>query len=586
MAQDFTLKIHQTHHTIGDFEAIRDYALGVLDNPTTGPHLFPELYLTGYPLQDLLLQKAFIEKYQAMIEEINEHSLKLELNPDKALLMGGIKYTFDKEGLPFKIENVIFQLIPGRALEDIYTKQLLPNYDIFDEKKYFTAGNECGIWEFQGKNIALMICEDMWASNAHPVDPSYDIQNLLQKRNLDLDLIINLSASPFHVGKAEKRIKRGTEISCSLGAPFVYVNRVGGEDEILFDGHSFLVNGDKLLWEGKIFEADVSEQQVPEKRPPKYKLDNTAVLENTWESLFNPQILPNGPSHPILKSMDEQECATTLEALKFGIQEYAKKSGVNKFLVALSGGIDSALVLTIVKLALKEGQELEALFMPGYYTVPASFNLSEAICKNLGIPLKVLPIKFFHASVRNGYADALGAPLEGLADENIQSRLRGALLYTRSNQTGALVFNTSNKSELAVGYSTQYGDSVGALSVLGDLYKSEVFNLAGYINRKYNNLIPEEILLRPPSAELREDQFDEQTLPAYEVLDGILEGLLSYRLSPKDLINLGCSRDAVEKTFNLYQKVEYKRFQFCPIIKIKAKSFGFGYRIPICKKRF
>jgi NAD+ synthase (glutamine-hydrolysing) len=586
MAHDFTLKIHQTHHTIADFEKIRDYCLEVLENPTKGLHLFPELYLTGYPLQDLLLQKSFIENYQVMLEEISDRSQALELDESKALLLGGLKYTFSEDGLPFSIENVIFKLSPGKPLKDVYTKRLLPNYDIFDEKKYFTPGDECGLWKFGEKNIALMICEDMWPSNAHPIDPAFDTQKLLQKKNLDLDLIVNLSASPYHLNKAEKRIKRGIEISCSLGAPFVYVNRVGGEDEILFDGHSFLVNEEELIWEGDIFGADVSEQALPKKLAPKYKLDDTAVLENTWESLFNPQLLEQGPSHPILKPLTDDDCASSLSALKFGIQEYANKTGVNKFLVALSGGIDSALVLTILKLALKEGQELEALFMPGYYTVSASYDLSEALCKNLGIPLRILPIKFFHASIRNGFADSLSSPLDGLADENIQSRLRGSLLYARSNQTGALVFNTSNKSELAVGYSTQYGDSVGALSVLGDLFKSEVFNLAGYINKKYNNLIPNEILLRPPSAELRDDQFDEQTLPAYEVLDGILEGLLSYRLSPKDLINLGYPRDEVEKTFSLYQKVEFKRYQFCPIIKIKAKSFGFGYRIPICKKRF
>ncbi|RLA65549.1 MAG: NAD(+) synthase [Epsilonproteobacteria bacterium] len=586
MAHGFTLKIHQTHHTIADFEKIQEYILEVLDNPTKGLHLFPELYLTGYPLQDLLLQQSFIEKYKIMLEQINEHSLGLKLDESKALLLGGLNYTFDEKGLPLKIENVIFELIPGKSLKKIYTKRLLPNYDIFDEKKYFTPGDECGVWKFQDKNIALMICEDMWPSNAHPLDPAYDIQLLLQKKKLDLDLIINLSASPYHLGKGEKRIKRGSEISGSLGAPFVYINRVGGEDEILFDGRSFLVNEDELIWEGKLFEADISELPLPDKKAPKYKLDDTSVLENTWESLFNPQLIKSGASHPILKPLDDVDCARTLAALKFGIREYARKSGINKFLVALSGGIDSTLVLTIVKLCLEEGQELEALFMPGYYTVPASFDLSEKLCKNLNIPLKILPIKFLHTSIRNAFNDSLSTPLEGLADENIQSRLRGALLYSRSNQAGSLVFNTSNKSELAVGYSTQYGDSVGALSVLGDLFKSEVFNLAGYINKKYNNLIPEEILLRPPSAELREDQFDEQTLPAYEILDGILEGLLSYRLSPKNLITLGFPREDVEKTFNLYQKVEFKRFQFCPIIKVKPKSFGFGYRIPICKERF
>src|SRR5690606_16453870 len=268
----------------------------------------------------------------------------------------------------------------------------------------------------------------------------------------------------------------------------------------------------------------------------------------------------------------------------FGLREYARKCGFQNYLVAVSGGIDSALVLALAKLALLPGQKLEAIYMPGFFSASESYDYSAQLCENLAIPLRHLPIKFTHSALRNQFMDVFSQELTGPADENIQSRLRGMLLYTRSNQTGAMVINTSNKSEIAVGYSTQYGDSVGAISLLGDLYKSEVYALAHFLNRRHNHVIPSGIIERAPSAELRADQTDQQSLPDYDQLDAILEGLLSYRMSVKELHALGFDHTVVTKVHDLWRKSEYKRRQFCPIIKIKAKSFGFGYRVPICKK--
>ena len=228
--------------------------------------------------------------------------------------------------------------------------------------------------------------------------------------------------------------------------------------------------------------------------------------------------------------------------------------------------------------------ELEAVFMPGFYSSSVSFDLSYDLCRNLGVKLTTMPIKFIHSTIKTAYRDNFGAELKGLADENIQSRLRGALIYMRSNDLNSVVLNTSNKSELSVGYSTIYGDSVGALSVLGDLFKSEVFELAHFINANYGKLIPEDIITRPPSAELRENQEDSQSLPPYDRLDPILEALLSSRFSPADLIKRGHDKDEVVKVYSLLSKSEYKRKQFCPIIKVKPKSFGFGHRVPISKK--
>lgn len=288
-----------------------------------------------------------------------------------------------------------------------------------------------------------------------------------------------------------------------------------------------------------------------------------------------------------LSRLNDDECEEILQAILFGISDYSLKNRINKYTIALSGGMDSSLVLVILKLLKDQRKydlEVEAVFMPGFYSSTLSYDLSYDLCRNLGVKLTSFPIKFIHSAIRNAYKDCFNVVLDGIADENIQSRLRGTMIYTRSNEKGSAVINTSNKSEIAVGYSTLYGDSVGALSILGDLYKSEVFDLADYINRKFNNIIPIDIITRPPSAELRENQEDSQSLPPYERLDPILEALLSFRFSPLDLIKKGHQANEVAKVFQLINRSEYKRKQFCPIIKLKPKSFGFGHRVPISKK--
>lgn len=573
------IHLHQTHHTIGDFDAIRSFfeEQSALLN-SEGVHLLPELFLTGYPLQDLVLQKPFIDSYLEMFDWLSNWARENH-SGDSLILLGGLNYYFDESGLPRNIENCAYSIDQGKV-EKVYSKILLPNYDIFDERKYFTRGTSPSIINFKDKRIGLLICEDMWVTSQHSLDPVELLYDEIQ-RTSGVDLIVNISASPFHLGKEEKRLTRGKEISNHLCAPLAYVNRIGGEDEILFDGGSFLVNHDTEVWRGKTFQPDSKTLECPlfENEPRK---GNKKDLDNTWEALFNPALSEDRP--PRLPELDDQQCRTILEALKFGVQEYAEKCGFDKFLVALSGGIDSALVTAIAKLSLKEGQSMEAVYMPGFYSAEESYNWSLKLCQNLGIPMKVQPIKFIHRALDNAFKENFSQGLEGLADENIQSRLRGTLTYARSNQTNAMVLNTSNKSELAVGYSTLYGDSVGALSVLGDLYKSEVFSLSKYINRQIANLIPEGIINRPPSAELRENQEDSHSLPPYERLDAMLEGLLSYRLGLKELQELGFLREELEKVYGLYKKSEYKRNQFCPIIKLKAKSFGFGYRVPICRK--
>lgn len=574
------LNLHQTHHEIADFEGIFKYLTTTFQKGNRhGLHIFPELFLTGYPLQDLPIKKPFIDDYQAFLADLSIWSERqLKSTSPLALLFGGLHYEFDTLGWPAQIENVMYLLEPGEKLKLIYTKQLLPNYDLYEEKKYFTPGTAPKAFQFEGKSIGLLICEDIWFSHLHDIDP---VEQLKEYKNCDL--VISINASPYHLGKVDMRINRALEISQFLEAPFVYVNRVGAEDEIIFDGHSFVVDGNEVVIMAEGFKSQILTLEAPQyQAPEKVNVRTYHSSNNSWATIFSTRLSGDTLN---LMPMGTQGSKKVLDALLLGIGDYALKNGLKKFSIALSGGMDSALVLTILKLLQKTMPiEIEAIFMPGLYSSSISFDLSYDLCRNLGVKLTTMPIKFIHATIKTSYKDNFGVELKGIADENIQSRLRGALIYMRSNDMNTAVLNTSNKSEIAVGYSTIYGDSVGALSVLGDLWKSEVFELAHYINTHHGNLIPADIISRPPSAELRENQEDSQSLPPYERLDPILEAFLSSRFSPDDLIKRGHQKEEVIKVYSLLTNSEYKRKQFCPIIKVKPKSFGFGHRIPISKK--
>lgn len=584
------LNLHQTHHEIGDFEALFKYLTTTFQGKDQkGLHLFPELFLTGYPLQDLVLQKCFIDDYQSFLADL---SLWAEKNfaPQKspcALLVGGLSYQFDSLGFPSQIENVMYLIEPGKKLKIQYTKQLLPNYDLYEEKKYFTPGIGPSLLHFDDKIIGLLICEDMWFSHLHEIDPVEQLKDHLEKSNLTCDLVVNISASPYHLGKQDQRIKRALEISQYLSTPFAYVNRVAAEDEILFDGRSFVVDGSSVVVQAQSFKSDLVSLKLPAfQRPKPSEVRSLNLSSNSWGNLFSTRLSSDTKT---LNSLSDEECAEIIEALLLGISDYSRKNGIQKYTIALSGGMDSSLVLALLKILKSKNimpMEIEAVFMPGFFSSSMSYDLAYDLCRNIGVKLTSMPIKFIHSTIRTVFKDSFHKELLNLADENIQSRLRGALIYARSNDLGSMVLNTSNKSEIAVGYSTIYGDSVGAFSVLGDLYKSEVFELAKYINAHYNKMIPEDIISRAPSAELRENQEDSQSLPPYDRLDPILEAFLSQRFSPTDLIKKGHNKEEVLKVYQLLVRSEYKRRQFCPIIKVKAKSFGFGYRVPISKKTF
>lgn len=581
--------IYQSHHQLADFESIRRDILKFFDlyKNTLEPTLIigPELMLTGYPLQDLCLQKSFYEQYLQHLNFLEMNILSMPVQENLGFLLGGIDYHFDQEKIPSTLYNCLYFATPGQKLKVVYHKRQLPNYDIFDEKKYFTPGIKSGLWQWKDRTIGLMICEDMWGtSQESTLDPVHLLQSEATSQNLPLSAVINCSASPFNTGKQKQRLERATQISSYLNCPFIYVNRIGAEDEILFDGQSFILNSHKIHAQLGRFKTEHLEWV--DKNSGQVAQDKTVNLQlaTTWNQLFQADLEENEHNfHPCLRRWSDDECAEVLAALQFGFTEYAKKCGFKNFLVALSGGIDSGLVLAIAKLALPPEQQIEAIFMPGLHSTELSMKLATELCQNMKISLKYLPIKFLHTVNKNLFREHLGSDLTGVADENLQSRLRGMLIYTRSNQTGAMVINTSNKSEIAVGYSTQYGDSVGAISLIGDLYKTQVYQLCNYINAQYGQIIPQQMIERAPTAELRPNQTDEQSLLPYPTLDALLECILSYRYNLKDLIALGFEEASVTKIFNLYERSEYKRKQFCPIIKIRPKSFGFGYRVPICK---
>jgi len=598
------LFLHQTKHTIGDFDAIFKHLLKIIESEErAGLHLFCELYLTGYPLLDLVVKKSFIAEYENLLKDL-EH-LSQTLMPklknaaslkESAFLFGGLKYTLDEFNRAKKIENVIYEMRLGQKLKVVHTKVLLANDDVFEEKKYYSAGEKLSLYQFFDRTFLLSICEDMWPGHLHDKNPFEDFFQQ-QKLNCNIDGLINISASPFHLTKDQNRRHRAFEISRLFSCPFIYLNRVGFEDDLIFDGQSFILNADgSEFLRLKAFAPD--HQTIDLKRIKFHPIKNGLQAQPLPKTLTPPSSFLNLYQNRLdlktqkLKNLSEDECQSIIDGLTFSLFEYAFKIKQFKFSIALSGGMDSALVLSLLKLmqekysTKEQSIVLEAIYMPSIHSNDLSRDLSEKLCQNLNIPLLHFPIKFLHSTLKNQFHDHYRRELQGLADENIQSRLRGLLLYARSNDVNTLVVNTSNKSELAVGYSTLYGDSVGALSPLGDLYKTEVFQLAHYINRHYHQIIPQEIITRPPSAELCADQQDSDSLPPYDVLDFLLESYLSCQSTPSELINSGFKPHDVEKVFKLLAHSEFKRRQFCPIIKLKPKSFGFGHRMPISKKTF
>jgi NAD+ synthase (glutamine-hydrolysing) len=547
--------------------------------------LAPELALWGYPPRDLLLRPALRLRQQAALDQ-----LAAELPEGPALLLGV------SEAAPDRQQPDLFNaaaLVDRSGWRVVARKRLLPSYDVFDERRYFRPGDRPGLLELTraGRTwrLGISICEDLW------VEEELHSQRLLggdpvgELRALRPDLLLNLSASPFAQGKAELRRRLAASAAARLDCPVVYVNQVGGNDELVFDGGSFVVDAggslhlqlawaepDLQLWQASGPAGATTADQAAEPDQP----SEPAAAAPASRADSSPFPLPDA---------DE----LLLRALVLGVRDYAGKCGFSAALLGLSGGIDSALVAVIAAAALGR-RNVQALLMPSPWSSAGSIDDALALAGRLGITTATVPI----ALLMEGFDAALSQPLHGapagLTAENLQSRIRGTLLMAVANQQGQLLLSTGNKSELAVGYCTLYGDMNGGLAVIGDLYKTSVFRLCAWIDspdaascRRALGLPPQGELIgraireKPPSAELRPDQRDSDSLPEYDQLDPLLKALIEEQRSPEELIATGCDAALAERIQGLLRRAEFKRRQAAPLLKVSGRAFGSGWRMPI-----
>ncbi len=500
--------------------------------------VFPELCLCGYPPLDFLSRGDFVNKSLSYLSYIVSETSNISVIIGAPTINKGL-------GKPFYNSAVLMQ---DKQIKFIYNKRLLPTYDVFDEARYFEPGTSCGVVEVCGRSIGITICEDIWTEKGfnpfeYPENPVYD---LAQK---GVDFIINISASPYYVKKIEQVKKLLFLQSSKYHIPFVYVNQVGANDELIFQGHSMVFsNTGKMILRAEDFKEDMVVWNV----------DNEEI----------------GNLRPEYQVEDEMICALCL-----GISDYLKKTRFKKVVIGLSGGIDSSVVASLATIAIGP-ENVVGVAMPGPYNSPESLEDARELAKRLGIEFHVIPITEFFEQSKNTLNAVFKGIKEDVTEENIQSRLRGIILMAISNKFGYLLLNTGNKSELAVGYCTLYGDTNGALSVLGDVKKTYVRRIAKRINERFS-YIPNRVITKPPSAELRPNQKDEDTLPPYEFLDKVIEMYIEEGLGAPEIVTTLGHRETVIRTLNMIKNNEYKRRQTPPVLKITKRAFGIGWRFPI-----
>ena len=501
--------------------------------------VFPELCICGYPPRDLLQKEQFGEDCRKTLEYFAKQT-----GSCPALI--GFPHRSGKKGKePFF--NAV-ALCSDKDVRQYFHKQLLPTYDVFDEDRYFSRGSLPAEFNHLGKKIAVTICEDIWNASLdiHTSDP---LEKITESRP---DLLINLSASPWHIKKQTQREVLLKKVSQRVECPVVYVNAVGGNDELIFDGSSVAFSA-----EGKRIG-----------RAPSF-VSASMVFD-----------LDSAPA-----TMDEEaegEMESIRQALVLGLRDYAHKSGFTKGIIGLSGGIDSAVTAALAVEALGK-ENVIGISLPSAISSGHSRDDARLLAENLGIEYHTLPIQKIVDSAEHELAPLFAGLDADVTEENLQARSRGLLLMAVSNKLGALLLTTGNKSELAVGYCTLYGDMCGGLAVISDLPKTKVFQLARHINRE-REIIPNNSIEKPPSAELRPDQKDSDSLPDYQVLDGILEGYVEQGLSIHSLIELGFKEETVRKIVSLVDRNEYKRKQAAPGLKVTPLAFGIGRRMPIVQK--
>lgn len=534
--------------------------------------VFSELCVCGYPPRDFLEFNDFITQSYNAVERIKNYA------PGIGVIIGAPERNSSPEGKD--LFNAAWLLYEGRV-QGIARKTLLPTYDVFDEYRYFEPAFEWKVITFRGTRIALTICEDLWNLSDNPLYRSTPMDQLIVQQP---DIMINISASPFDYDHDDDREEIIRANVLKYGIPMIYCNTVGSQTEIIFDGGSlvFNKNGEKALTM-KYFEEDfgtVDLSELTRGRTNKHSENKATEIQQLDKEMRVARV--RDPEKIISFLTREDNIAQIHNALLLGIRDYFTKMNFSRAIVGSSGGIDSAVTIALAVEALG-AENVRAVLMPSAYSTGHSVSDAEQLSKNLGNPYDLIPIKdvydSFIATLKPVFKDL---PFN-IAEENIQSRSRGNLLMALANKFGYILLNTSNKSELATGYGTLYGDMAGGLSVLGDVYKMQVFALAAYINRS-KELIPANILVKPPSAELRPGQVDTDSLPDYSLLDKVLYQYIEKRQGPREIIAMGINEDLVARILKMVNTNEYKRNQFCPIIRVSSKAFGVGRRMPIVGK--
>lgn len=550
------IALAQINPKIGSFnENFKKAASYIEEAKKQGANLviFPELSLLGYPPKDLILKNGLIEKQTEVIEELCKFS-----DEEFGIIVGGLA---ENRKFGKKFYNSLYCLRAGK-IELVSHKMLLPTYDVFDETRYFQPASKVKIWDFMGKKIGLSICEDIWIEAYTNLYNRNPINELVAS---GAELIVNASASPYSLGKPELRDQLMTKLVKQYKLPLVYINQVGANDQLIFDGAS------------KAYASNGSAASELKRFSEELKLVSLEDLSRHCEEHRDAAIQSKQDMdrHATL-AMTETELQNIHDALCLGIKDYVQKCGFSQVILGLSGGIDSALVAVLAKEALG-AENVFAYMLPTEFTSDSSFQDAKKLAENIGINYEIIEIKNLHKEIRNLIPD-----LSPLADENVQPRLRANILMAQANTKNAMLLATGNKSEIAVGYSTLYGDSCGALAPIGDLLKTQVYKLCEFTNRD-SEIIPKNIIEKAPSAELRHDQKDSDSLPDYEELDKIIMLYVQELWSKDQIIKTGFEEATVKKVLNLIDRAEYKRQQAPPILKIAGKAFGEGRRMPIAQ---
>ena len=553
--------IAQQNYHIGNFEQNTEKILGAIEaakNQGADLILFSEMSVCGYPARDFVEFEDFINKCYQSIDAIKPAADTI------GVLIGSPARNPNKKGKD--LYNAAFFLYEQKVVAEIH-KTLLPTYDVFDENRYFEPADEWKVVEFKGQKLAITICEDIWNLGDNPL---YRICPMDKMMDQSPNILLNLSASPFDYTHDEDRKATIKSNVLKYKIPLFYCNAVGSQTEIVFDGSSLVFDKDANLCGAlPMFESAL------------------ATFECNTDGTINAPILepanrmPNKELNPItlIPTLNIEQ---VYQALVLGVKDYFNKMGFTKAIIGSSGGIDSAVTLAIACEALGK-ENVHAVLMPSPYSTDHSVNDAVALSQNLDNKYDIIPIKEVYEEFLTTLKPLFKDLPFSLAEENIQSRSRGNILMAIANKFGYILLNTSNKSELATGYGTLYGDMAGGLGVLGDCYKLQVYELAKYINR-HQEIIPTNIITKAPSAELRPNQKDSDSLPDYAVLDQILYQYIERRANPNDIKALGFDNALVDRTLKMVNNNEYKRNQFCPIIRISPKAFGVGRRMPIVGK--